>query len=121
MIHFHVRAFFWELTAVFDAVVRWAYKEYALRADSFYDLKWAKLYPQESAVDGWKMKRDQINTIWTSDWFFEVRTYRNYSHESYLRQDALGTAVRWGRGQLYSLPAGVYAKGQKRTGSSRLY
>jgi hypothetical protein len=82
----HLRAYFWELTAVFDHLLQWACQTHELRAKDLpiaeHEVTWSKLKDAEAHrhVEQWEREQDQLGKAYCSGWFFEVRQYRNLAH-----------------------------------------
>ena len=83
------RAFFWELVGAFDMFLQWANEQFRLgRAEG--EVRWGKMPSTSSADnDGWIKMRAVLETAYNSDWYFEVRNYRNYAHRSIIHVTAL--------------------------------
>lgn len=83
------RAFFWELVGAFDMFLQWANDHFQLGL-SEGDVKWSKM-PNTSPVDQgeWSKMRAALENAYNSEWYFEIRTYRNYAHRSVLHVQAL--------------------------------
>lgn len=85
--HWHVRAFFWELIATYDTILQWANQRYELGLPEG-DVKWAEITRRldEAKKDQleWKHKYALLEDAWNSDWFFEVRQYRNFAHRAFM-------------------------------------
>jgi hypothetical protein len=84
-VHWHTRAFFWELIAMFDTSLRWANTRYQLGTDYFRwrdDRHRKGLYYIEKGA-AWTLKKEIINRMWQSEWFQEIRKFRNHSHEGF--------------------------------------
>lgn len=84
--HWHIRAFFWELVASFDTILQWVNQEYELSLHE-KDVNWCKIKKRNSKnnlfqVD-WLKKRSILKKEWHSDWFYEMRLYRNFAHRSF--------------------------------------
>jgi hypothetical protein len=100
-VHWHTRAFFWELAALFDTLLRWANERYELGALKRHDFKWWDEKGKKGLAirtagkdpDDWNAKRELIDGIWKSAWFNDVSEYRNHSHEAFLTQIAEYEAV----------------------------
>jgi hypothetical protein len=83
------RAFFWELVGTFDMFLQWANEQFRLGLTEG-EVRWDKMPSTSSADnDGWIKMRAVLNTAYNSDWYFEVRTYRNYAHRSIIHVTAL--------------------------------
>lgn len=83
------RAFFWELVGAFDMFLQWANEQFQLGLAEG-EVRWDKMPSISSADnDGWIKMRAVLETAYNSDWYFEVRTYRNYAHRSIIHVTAL--------------------------------
>ncbi len=82
--HWHIRAYFWELVASFDTMLQWANHRYALGIDEHL-VKWEKI-PRQTNRDqaDWDAKYNLLKSAWDSEWYFEIRMYRNFSHRAFL-------------------------------------
>ena len=91
LFHQHLRAFLWELVATFDTMLQWANQRYELGVPE-KDVKWSKI--QKKAKDAkkdqadWEKKYLLLESAWDSDWYFEVRGYRNFAHRAFLNVQA---------------------------------
>lgn len=83
------RAFFWELVGAFDMFLQSANEQFCLGLAED-KVRWDKM-PSTSSVDndGWIRMRAVLETAYNSDWYFEVRSYRNYAHRSIIHVTAL--------------------------------
>jgi hypothetical protein len=83
--HWHLRAFFWELEGAFDAILLWSNVRFGLGRNE-RDVCWrtVKSATAANAPHVWAQKKAILQAVWRSDWFFEVRQYRNFAHRSYL-------------------------------------
>lgn len=88
-IHWHLRSFFWELVGVFDLMLQWANESFQLGLDE-HRVTWSTL-PEQSGInqDVWTRLRSVLSDAWESEWYFEVRTYRNFAHRSFLHLTAI--------------------------------
>jgi hypothetical protein len=85
-VHWHSRAFFWELVAMFDTALRWANARYQLDTKYFKwknDKKEIGLYYIEKGA-AWAIKKEIINQMWETEWFHEIMKFRNHSHQGFL-------------------------------------
>jgi len=82
--HWHTRAFFWELVASFDTMLQWANRRYGLGVCE-HQVKWKRI-PRKSSKDQaeWDVKYALLESAWNSEWFYETRMYRNFSHRGFL-------------------------------------
>jgi len=85
MFHWHIRAFFWELTAVFDTILNWANQRYSFGLEE-RNVTWGNVcdasasnHPQE-----WDKTQIVLKSAYNSKWFYEVRKYRNFAHRGFL-------------------------------------
>lgn len=83
--HWHLRAFFWELVGAFDATLLWANARFGLGSPE-RNVKWGTVRESPASInaDKWLDKKAVLENAWESDWFFEVREYRNFAHRSFL-------------------------------------
>ena len=81
-LHYHLRAFFWELIATWDIILQWMNKRYSLglREDK---VRW-KWLQREAKKRGKYHELKTLSTAYDSTWFKEVRAYRNLAHCSFL-------------------------------------
>jgi hypothetical protein len=88
-VHWLLRSYFWELVGAFDMMLQWANDRFA-RGIPEHDVRWAKM-PKTAMPEPkvWERVRAALKAAWDSEWFFEVRTYRNFSHRSFLHLTAL--------------------------------
>jgi len=89
--HWHIRAFFWELVSSFDVILQWENYRYELGIQE-NDVKWDRISEKVG-----KAKKDQLDwnrqyaileDAWNSDWFFEIRQYRNFAHRAFISINA---------------------------------
>lgn len=85
LFHRHLRAFLWELVAVFDTMLHWANQKYQLGVKEEHLVKFPTL-PLMAGTDqnDWDKKYALLESVWNSDWYFEVRAYRNFGHRAFL-------------------------------------
>lgn len=78
------RAFFWELVGAFDMFLQWANDHFELGLPE-HNVMWANM-PTKSPRDqaGWDRMRVLLEEGYNSEWYFEIRTYRNFAHRSLL-------------------------------------
>ena len=88
-----IRSFFWELYGAYDLILQWANVVYELRLDES-EVGARSVRSAQSGVSGWEKVRSILNDTWNTPWFFEVRTYRNFSHRSLLGYTALVSKER---------------------------
>lgn len=80
----HLRSFFWELVGVFDMMLQWANEHFELGL-SEDKVSWKTIRNSKSRMNpAWVETLRALTAAWDSDWYFDVRTYRNFSHRSYL-------------------------------------
>jgi hypothetical protein len=86
----HLRSFFWELVGVFDLMLQWSNEHFQLGL-SEGDVAWKTVRDATSSSGhpSWIKVRQVLRDAWDSDWHFDVRTYRNFSHRSFLRLQML--------------------------------
>ena len=79
----HLRAYFWELTATFDHLLQWANQVYGLNITEG-TVKWERVkYAKSKATlnqSEWCNKYGLLEAAWNSEWLFEVWQYRNFAH-----------------------------------------
>jgi hypothetical protein len=95
-LHCHIRGFFWELASVFDAILFWANQRFELGLPE-RDVLWSNVAKEKATIDGptWARTKAVLKTTWESDWFFEVREYRNFAHRSFLLLTAQSKREVW--------------------------
>lgn len=78
------RAFFWELVGAFDMFLQWANDYFALGVPEG-KVTWAAM-PAQSFRDqaGWTAMRKLLEDAYNSEWYYEIRMYRNFAHRSIL-------------------------------------
>ena len=83
--HWHIRGFFWELVSAFDAMLHWSNTRFGLQLRE-QDVRWKKVALASATIDAdvWAQKKMTLQSAWESNWFFEVRQYRNFAHRSFL-------------------------------------
>lgn len=81
--HWHIRAFFWELDAAFDTMLVWCNQKYQLNIAE-KNVTWKEVSTRSSAQADWLQKLAILQTAYDSEWFYEVRQYRNFAHRAYL-------------------------------------
>lgn len=84
MMHWHIRAFFWELAAAFDTLLQWVNVRYELRIPE-NQVRPLDIGTRKARKDKevWKQKLLVIEQAWLSEWCFEVLEYRNSAHRSF--------------------------------------
>ncbi|MNR16198.1 hypothetical protein D3C85_1327850 [compost metagenome] len=89
-LHWHLRSFFWELVGVFDLMLQWSNEHFKLKL-SEDRVSWKTVQDATSSIGhpSWPTVRQALRDAWDSEWYFDVRTYRNFSHRSFLRLQAL--------------------------------
>jgi hypothetical protein len=92
--NWHLRGLFWELVSVFDIAVRWSRESFQLKKtpDSKVSksVLWTDLRVYQACVGReaeWELKREIIDAVWFSPWYFEIRSYRNSAHGVFLPQE----------------------------------
>jgi len=81
--HRHLRSFLWELVASFDTMLQWANQEYQLGVQE-HVVRFAELPTRAGKNQGeWDRKYALLEGVWNSDWYFEVRAYRNFAHRAF--------------------------------------
>jgi hypothetical protein len=98
-VHWQVRSFFWELVGAFDMMLQWVNERFYLGLEEG-QVTWARI-PTRADKDQveWDRVRKILEIAWDSEWYFEVRTYRNFSHRSFLMLTSL--VPTRGRPQLF--------------------
>jgi hypothetical protein len=86
----HLRSFFWELVGVFDLMLQWANERFHLGVPE-NKVKWRTIKSAQSAVNdpAWTTALNILSDAWDSAWYFDVRTYRNFAHRSFLHLESL--------------------------------
>ena len=91
LFHRHLRAFLWELVATFDTMLQWANQRYDLGIPE-KDTKWSEIQKKVKKARKdqaeWDKKYPLLESAWNSDWYFEVRGYRNFAHRAFLNVQA---------------------------------
>jgi hypothetical protein len=85
----HLRSFFWKLVGAFDMMLQWVneYFELGLAED---DVSWRRIRNAQSRTNpAWLETRQILSETWDIAWYFDVRTYRNFSHRSFLHPQTL--------------------------------
>lgn len=102
-VHWHLRSFFWELVGAFDLALQWANDRFQLGLEE-HNVMW-RLIPGDAGIDQheWDRVHSCLINVWDSEWYFEVRTFRNFSHRSFLTTTAL--IPKRGKPQLMLEPA----------------
>ncbi len=79
-LHWHLRGFLWEMVATFDTMLQCVNQKYELGL-SAEDVKWKNI-PMRAGKNQheWNKKYALLKSAYESEWFFEVRAYRNYAH-----------------------------------------
>lgn len=92
-LHWRVRAFFWELVGAFDLMLQWSNDRFQLKLPA-WRVVWANVIDASADCDPneWEHVRAALQGAWNSEWYFEVRTYRNYAHRAFMRADAMTSA-----------------------------
>ncbi len=85
MFHWHIRAFFWELTALFDTILNWANQRYGFGFEE-RKVTWGNVRDASanSRPSEWAEKQAMLESAYSSDWFYEVRKYRNFAHRGFI-------------------------------------
>jgi hypothetical protein len=82
-LHRHLRSFLWELVASFDTILQWANQEYRLGLEE-HAVRFSKLPTTAGKNQGeWDRRYALLEGVWNSDWYFEVRAYRNFAHRAF--------------------------------------
>jgi len=86
-LHWHIRAFFWELVATFDTLLQWENYRYDLGIQE-EKVIWAEIKKNSNKAKknhlDWDREYGLLEDAWNSDWFFEVTNYRNFAHRSFI-------------------------------------
>jgi hypothetical protein len=105
----HTRSVFWELVGVSDMLLQWANARFELGLQES-QVRWSDMKNRQAVIDNdlWLHIRSIIETEMESAWYFEVATYRNFSHRSHL---SLTTIISRTRGpvDIFLEPARVGA------------
>ncbi|WP_343727816.1 hypothetical protein [Burkholderia seminalis] len=83
-----LRSFFWELYGVWDLLHAWANIHYKLGltgSEISPGKVQKKMKDNPQCAQAYAIVDEAVN----SEWFFEVRTYRNYAHRSYMRAESI--------------------------------
>ena len=81
--HWHMRALFWEVVAAFDITLQWANKKYRLGIDE-REVHWDSICKKAKDSHKWCKEFEVLKQVWESEWYFEVRGYRNFAHRAFL-------------------------------------
>jgi len=83
----HIRAFFWELISTFDIMLEWANQKYSLGIP-VDKVRWNTIRKASLNIgadhDKWLEKYSLLSAAYDSDWFYEIKRYRNFAHRSFL-------------------------------------
>jgi hypothetical protein len=82
----HLRGFFWELLGAFDLMLMWANDHFALRVAE-RDVKSIESLAQQTPSrneSAWPSVLRILRAASDSEWLFEIRTYRNFAHRSFM-------------------------------------
>jgi hypothetical protein len=80
--HFHLRAFFWELVATFDSMLQWVNQARRLGLKE-RDVCWQSVREAADQADLQSSELEALRVAFDSEWFFEARQYRNFSHRAF--------------------------------------
>jgi len=87
LFHWHLRAFFWEMVATFDTILHWVNQKYKLGLKEG-EVKWVNIHNMVNKFNinqsEWKNKYTLLENAWNSEWYYEVRKYRNFAHRAFL-------------------------------------
>ncbi len=105
LLHWHLRDFFWELVGAYDLLLQWSNERFALghQEDKIF---WNKIRNTDHAeVDKelWNKVKSCLQQAMNSEWYFEIKTYRNFSHRSFLNITVL--TPKNGTPQIFLEPA----------------
>ncbi len=82
----HLRGFFWELVAAFETILQWANQRYQLGLIE-KQVHWENGIEKKKVVgiyqSEWDNKYQLLKIAWDSEWYFEVRMYRNFPHRTF--------------------------------------
>jgi hypothetical protein len=86
----HLRSFFWELVGVFDLMLQWTNEHFHLGVPED-KVKWRTIKSAQSKVNApaWPTALNILSDARDSAWYFDVRTYRNFAHRSFLHLASL--------------------------------
>jgi hypothetical protein len=86
-----LRSFFWELVGVFDLMMQWINDSFYLgiRVDKLRWENFTEILRNNKDNDCISEIHNTLCKGWNSGWYFEVRTYRNYAHRSFLPLNSL--------------------------------
>lgn len=83
------RAFFWELVGSFDMFLQWANDHFALGVAEGR-VAWNTMPIASSRNHAeWTAMRKLLEDGYNSEWYFEVRMYRNFAHRSILAMTSM--------------------------------
>ena len=80
-----MRGFLWELYGAFDLMLMWSNDHFGLGIPDKNVVPDSILAatPTKNLTD-WPRVQKLLETAWLSEWLFELRMYRNFSHRSFL-------------------------------------
>jgi hypothetical protein len=81
--HWHVRAFFWELVATYDTLLHWANQMLDLGI-SEHKVSRDEVMAQAEKQGKYSPELQELTKVYESEWYFEVRQYRNFAHRAFL-------------------------------------
>ena len=84
LIHWHLRAFLWEMVATFDTLLQWANQRYDLGYEP-HQVRWDNIErpKKRNDSDDWRETLRKLKTTNYSSWYTQVCHYRNYAHWSF--------------------------------------
>lgn len=81
--HRHLRSFLWELVASFDTMLQWANQAYQLGVQEHL-VHFPRLPTTAGKNQGeWDRQYALLEGVYNSDWYFDVRAYRNFAHRAF--------------------------------------
>ena len=84
----HLRAFFWELTSAFDTLLQLVNRQYELGLDQ-RDVLWDTVSKKLSQRRELKPLLRKLAKGYSSEWFTDVREYRNFAHRGTVAAEVL--------------------------------
>jgi len=86
-LYWHLRSFFWELIATYDTILQWVNSNFEIglnESDVNYNNVKKNVSNAKKDVKDCKIVFSKLEVAHETEWFFEVRNYRNFSHRSFL-------------------------------------
>jgi hypothetical protein len=88
-----IRAFFWELSASYEITLQWVNQEFGLGLEE-HQVSHEKVVnaSPKKQIRRWKKVKEYLEETGDSEWYFEVKTYRNFNiHRDFTFFEALVT------------------------------